>query len=55
MKQSQGRYELGVRDFVNNIADLLTAAYPSNEDSGVVSSYIDDFYWATTVESTTHI
>ena len=44
-------YGLGVSDFVNNIADLLTTANPPNEYSGVVLSSIDDFCWAAPFES----
>ena len=33
-------YELGISDFVQNVADLL------HESEGVVAGYIDDLYWS---------
>lgn len=44
-------YELGINDFVNNIAELLSIVNPSSDDAGVALTYIDDFYWAAPFES----
>ena len=39
-------YELGISDFVRNIADLLYEPSSSQPRKGVVAGYIDDLYWA---------
>ena len=39
-------YELGVSEFVQNVADLLHDPNSPRPRRGVVSAYIDDLYWA---------
>ena len=61
MKQSEGSsprapemsflYELGVRDFLNNIVDLLSSVNLPSDDAGVALAIIDDFHRAAPFES----
>ena len=39
-------YELGISSFITNIADLLRTANSPHTDIGVITTYIDDLYWA---------
>ena len=43
-------YELGISDFVQNIADLLCEPNSSQPRKGVVAGYMDDLCWAAPFE-----
>ena len=41
-------YELGISDFIENVAQLLRAPASRGSKKGLVAGYIDDLYWAAT-------
>ena len=40
-------YELGISDFVNNVAQLLRSPDSHSLRKGIAFGYVDDLYWAT--------
>lgn len=48
-------YELGISDFVRNIADLPYDPNSSQPRKGVVGGYIDDLYWAASFEKMVNV
>ena len=41
-------YELGISEFIENVAQLIHAPPSRGSKKGLVAGYIDDFYWAAT-------
>jgi len=41
-------YELGINEFIQNVADFFHAPVSMDSANGVVGGYIDDLYWAAT-------
>jgi hypothetical protein len=39
-------YELGISSFITDIDDLLRSTNSSLTDEGIITSFIDDLYWA---------
>ena len=43
-------YELGISSFIKNIDDLISSTNLPFSEKGIVTSYIDDLYWAAPFE-----